>query len=85
MSQQQSTKKPSIVFRSPSSEDSAQDAKFGAVQSHWSHSFCQRTHMWATVQLLEERHYDSSSGLWHSCNSSVAYDDSYVWFLDACL
>lgn len=101
VSQQQPTKKPSIVFLSPSSEDSVQDAKFGAVQSLYSHSFCQSTYMWATVQLFKEPLYDSSSGLWRSCNSfshtvpvllsslstplTVAYDDSYVWFLDVCL
>ena len=101
VSRRQTTKKPSIVHLSTSSEDSAQDAKFGTVQSLYSHSFSHRTYMWATVQLFKDPHYDPSSGLWRSSNSfshtvpvllsslstplTVAYDDSYVWFLDVCL
>ena len=67
--QEHPTKRPSIVYFSPPSEDRIQNVKFGVIQTIYSHSFCQRMYIWATVSLYKEPHFDSSSGLWWSHNS----------------
>ena len=101
VSQEHPTKTASIVFLCPSSETAPQDVKFGVLQTLYSHSFSGRMYLWAIVKLFKNPHYDSSSGLWRSCNSfndtlpillsslsnplTVAYDDCYVWFLDVYL
>ena len=67
--QEHPTKRPSIVYFTPPSEDGTQNVKFGVIQTIYRHSFCQRMYIWATVRLYKEPHFDSSSGLWWSHNS----------------